>query len=65
MKNAVTIILTGILCLSMVSCSAAGNRPKENASESSSAATAVENSSEETAVEGSSEKLTAENSMRK
>ena len=71
MKKILNILTTSVLCLSMVSCTAAGNSPKENAAEKSSEETVVESVSEETVVEsvseetaaaGSSGELTADNS---
>ena len=62
MKKAIRILATGVLCLSMVSCGAAGNSPKENAAESNSETAAVENDSATAAVEGSSAELAAEDS---
>ena len=62
MKKAITIFATGILCLSMVSCAAAGNHPKEDAAEKSAETTAVESVSEETSAWNSSGVPAAENS---
>ena len=63
MRNKISyILMTCILCFSIVSCAAAGNNPGENAGKSSSQDTIAEGSSQETAVEGGSEKLAAENS---
>lgn len=60
-KKAVSIILTGILCLSMVSCAAPGNNPAESSSADSSEKTAAENSSGEIAAAGSSAEIDSEN----
>ena len=46
MKKTINILTTSILCLSMISCSAPGNSPQENAADNSSAETVVEVSSE-------------------
>jgi hypothetical protein len=40
-KKAVSIILTGILCLSMVSCAAPGNNPADSSAADSSEKTAA------------------------
>ena len=61
-KKAVSIILTGILCLSMVSCAAPGNNPADSSAADSSEKTAAENGSAEIAAAGSSGEIAAENS---
>ena len=60
-KKAVSIILTGILCLSMVSCAAPGNNPADSSAADSSEKTAVENGSAEIAAAGSSAEIDSEN----
>lgn len=61
-KKAVSIILSGILCLSMASCAAPGNNPAESSAADSSEKTAAENGSADIAVAGSSGEIAAENS---
>ena len=60
-KKAVSIILTGILCLSMVSCAAPGNNPADSSAADSSEKTAAENGSAEIAAAGSSAEIDSEN----
>ena len=57
MKKTLNILTASILCLSMISCSAPGNSPKENAAENTSAETAVEVNSADPAAENSSEEI--------
>ena len=57
MKKTLNILTASILCLSMISCSAPGNSPKENAAENTSAETAAEVSTEAAAEENSSEEI--------
>ena len=57
MKKTINILTTSILCLSLISCSAPGNSPTENAAENSSTETVVEVSSEAPAAESSSEEI--------
>lgn len=61
MKKAINIFAAGILCLSMISCSAVGSIPKEDAAEKSSEAVTVESISEETAAGNGSGEPAAEN----
>ena len=57
MKKTISILTASVLCLSMISCSAPGSSPKENAAENSSAETAVEVNSADPAAENSSEEI--------
>ena len=59
MKKILTILTASILCLSLVSCTSAGNSPEETAARESTEETSHDNSPEETSAADSSGELPA------